>query len=304
MIPPSHSIPNIVDTFLLRGSAAGQATPADLLLEIPHGATDTSDFHELAEKLRSPLPEGLSDFFHVNTDVGAFEVALRAAELFVEQNPNRSAAVLRCRIPRTFIDCNRKIDSSPEAFKEGGVTPGLMPWVTDSADLELLHGRYQGYISAVREARESLASDGAMALLHTYSPWTVDVQVDEDIVKNLRRAYEPKVRETWPMRPEFDIISRDMEGNDHAPGPVVEELRSQLNEQNWSLANSDTYPIHPSTMAWDHIVALPGRALCLEVRRDLLADPFDPFVQMNICSKKVEPIALALAHSLRKWWQS
>lgn len=303
MISPTHSIPNIAETYSLRGPAADPASPTDLLFEIPHGATDTADFLELAEKIESPLPRDLSDFFHVNTDVGAFEVAHRAAELYVEENPHRSAVILRSRIPRTFIDVNRRIDSSAQAFKEGGVTPGLMPWVSAAADLELLRHRYGQYIDAVRKARQALSPQGAMVLLHTYSPYTVAVEVDENIVENLRRAYEPELRKTWPVRPEFDIICRDAEGNDHAPRPVVDDLRRRLHAQGWPLAESATYPIHPSTMAWDHIMALPGRALCLEVRRDLLADPFDPFVQMNICSQKVEPIAAALAGSLQHWWR-
>ncbi len=302
MKPPTHCIRDILDLHVFDGTDTDASAPVDLLIEVPHGATKTEDFRSFKEELDGPHPEGLCDFFHVNTDVGAFEVAAATARRFVEAHPTRRAEVLRCRIPRTFIDCNRRIELSKDAFKEGGVTPGLMPWVQTPADMALLRERYEAYTSFVQSARERLAPAGAVVILHTYAPRTVDVEVDENIVDSLRRAYEPEFWNTWPLRPEFDVICHDLDGNDHGPRPVIEALRKNLDELGWPLEESATYPLHPSTLAWDHVIALPGRALCLEVRRDLLADPFDPFNEMNICSEKVEPIAEALARSLSPWW--
>ena len=299
--PRSHHIPGILDTHVFDGTDADSSAPAELLIEVPHGATKSEDFHSLADKLDGPHPPDLCDFFHVNTDVGAFEVAAATARRFVEAHPTRRAKVLRCRIPRTFIDCNRRIDLSKDAFKEGGVTPGLMPWVQAPGDMALLRERYEAYISTVTSAREELPDNGAVVILHTYAPRTVDVDVDENIVDSLRHAYEPDVFETWPLRPEFDVICHDLDGNDHGPRHVIDALRGELGKLGWPLEESATYPLHPSTLAWDHVVALPGRALCVEVRRDLLADPFDPFHEMNVCPQKVEPIAGALARSLSPW---
>jgi hypothetical protein len=70
---PVSSIPEILDVISVRGPAASSAP--DLLIEIPHGATRTADFQTLANQLRSPLPADLVDFFHVNTDTGAPELA-------------------------------------------------------------------------------------------------------------------------------------------------------------------------------------------------------------------------------------
>jgi hypothetical protein len=231
----------------------------------------------------------------VNTDAGAPELGLAIAKRFVEVEPARSALVLRCRIPRTFIDCNRRIDAAPEDFKAGKVTPGLMPWITTDADRELLRGLYDRYVGAVRDAvREA----SAVLLLHTYAPRTVDVEVDANIGPNLRRAYQPDVEPTWPLRPEIDVISRGVDGTDYAPTAVVAALREQLP----GVADSATYPLHPSTLAWDHVMALPGRALCVEVRRDLLADPFEPFVQMKIGTEKVDRLVEPFVRALRHWW--
>ncbi|MEZ4359198.1 MAG: N-formylglutamate amidohydrolase [Kofleriaceae bacterium] len=296
------SLPGVVDVELVRGAAAPAGAPADLLLEVPHGATATVDYTALAAQLTSPLPADLVDFFHVNTDAGAPELALATARAFVAAEPARAAVIARCRVPRTLIDCNRRIDAAPEEFRAGKVTPGLPPWITSAEDRALLRDRYDRYVATVDALAAALAPDGAMLLLHSYAPRSVDVEVDHAIVENLRRAYLPEIEPTWPLRPELDVISRDPEGTDHAPPAVVAALRAGLAAQGRALADSATYPLHASTLAWRRVTELPGRALCLEVRRDLLADPFDPFAQMNIGEAKVAQLAEILAAALRAWW--
>ncbi len=296
------SIPGVVDVHVVRGSRAPADAPPDLVIEIPHGATETVDFTRLAAQLTSPLPAGLDDFFHVNTDAGAPELGLAIAERVVADAPERVAVVLRCRIPRTFIDCNRRIDASPDDFKAGKVTPGLMPWITTDEDRALLRSAYDRYVETVHSATAAMGAAGAMLLLHTYAPRTVDVEVDHDIGPKLRRAYQPDVEPTWPLRPAIDVISRALDGTDHAPTAVVAALREHLAPLGIEVAGGETYPLHPSTLAWDHVVTRPGRALCVEVRRDLLADPFTPFAQMTIGAAKVEKLAGPFASALRRWW--
>ncbi|MEO8702941.1 MAG: hypothetical protein ABI867_23045 [Kofleriaceae bacterium] len=293
-----ESIPGVVDIELIRGARAGATL--DLVIEIPHGATRTADFTALAARLSSPLPDGLVDFFHVNTDAGAPELGLETAKRFIAAEPTRSVAVLRCQIPRTFIDCNRRMDASPADFKEGKLTPGLMPWIVSPEDRGLLRAAYDRYVGAVHAASARLAPDGAMLLLHTYAPRSVGVEVGPDIVTQLRAAYRPEVEPTWPLRPELDVIGRTLDGTNHAPTAVVEALRAGVAPL--AIAESATYPLHDSTLAWDHVMAHPGRALCLEVRRDLLADPFEPFAQMTISAAKVARLAGPLAAALQHWW--
>ena len=295
------SIPDIVDVDLVRGSRAS-GDELDLVIEIPHGATRTEDYTRLAARLTSELPDNLVDFFHVNTDAGAPELAKATADRFVADEPTRVVAILRCRIPRTFIDCNRQIDASPEDFKAGKVSPGLMPWITTAEDRALLRAAYEQYVAVVRQATARLSPTGAMLLLHTYAPRTVDVEVDANIGPSLRRAYEPDKEPTWPLRPEVDVISKTLEGVDHAPAAVVEALRAELAVIDIPVATSATYPMHPSTLAYDHVMARPGRALCVEVRRDLLADPFTPFEQMTIGPAKIARLVGPFASALRRWW--
>ena len=301
MVLPS-SIAEVVDVVVVRGALARPDAAPDLLVEIPHGATRTADFDAVASRLASPLPAALVDFFHVNTDAGAPELAVAVAERLVALDPARTAVILRCRVPRTFMDCNRRIDASPEDFKAGKVTPGLMPWVTHPDDRALLRGRYDAYLGAVRAAVAATMPAGAMLMLHTYAPRSVDVEVDADIVTNLRRAYEPDVEPTWPLRPEVDLIGRALDGASHLPGPVVDALRAGLAAAGVAAADGETYPLHPSTLAWDHATAWPGRTLCMEVRRDLVADPFEPFAQMRIGAEKVARLAAPIADALRRFW--
>lgn len=296
------SIPDILDVHLLHGEHARPGAPPDLIVEVPHGATTTADFTSLAAQLESPLPASLIDFFYVNTDAGAPELALAVARRFTAAAPARTAAVLRCRVPRTFIDCNRRIDASPAEFREGKVTPGIPPWITAAADRALLRERYDAYVGAVRAAIDLRAPGGALLLLHSYAPRSVDVEVDQDIVQKLRHAWQPDVAPTWPLRPEVDIIGRDVDGTSHAPEAVVSALREALAARGIAAGDSATYPLHPSTLAWDHARRLPGRALCIEVRRDLLADPFDPFAEMRIGPDQVERLAEPLAAALQAWW--
>jgi len=289
--------PRLADTPVVERLTFGAAapTPPSLLIEVPHGATRTLDYRRVEAHLRSPLPDNLVDFFHVNTDAGAPELAVAVAQRFVADRPGSRAVVLRCLIPRTFIDCNRRLDASPEAFRAGKVTPGLMPWITHEDDREALMALHARYVAAVLAEAASLGDTGALLLLHTYAPRSVDVSVDADIVPNLRRAYLPEVVETWPLRPAVDVIHRDLEGVPHAPPAVLAALRDGLAAVGVAVADGATYPLHPSTLAWDHVRRHPGRTLCVEVRRDLVAAPFSPFEEMVIDPALVERFAGPLA---------
>lgn len=303
---PPASIPGILDVTVVRGAHAAPGAPPDLVIEVPHGATATADFTAAAAPLTSRLPSDLVAFFHVNTDAGAPELATAIAHRVVDDDPARSVVVVRCRIPRTFIDCNRRIDVIPGApagtTATGKLTPGLMPWITTGEDRAHLVAAHQRYVACVHQATAELAGDGAVLLLHSYAPRTVDVEVDLDIVASLRRAYHPDRVASWPLRPEVDVIGRAPDGTDHAPAGVVAALRAELAALGIPVADSATYPLHHGTLAWDHVAARPGRVLCVEVRRDLLAEPFEPFAEMQISPAKVDRLAGPLARAVARWW--
>lgn len=308
------SIPKVADLAWHRGTAAAKGAAPDLVLEVPHGATQAAHFDALRAELQGAYPEDLKDFFFVNTDVGAPEVAERVAALVVEAEPARTALVIRCRLPRTFVDCNRLIDPKAAATtsKAGEMTPGIVGYVKDPRDLALLLERHAQYRRLVEQAFEAACGAGGAGahaardgrgegvMVHSYAPRSIDVAVDEKIVERLREAYRPEQIGRWPLRHEVDLITRTPDGALLASERLVERVRAGYRRIGIEIGENASYGMHPSTTA--HALALkhPGRTLCLELRRDLLARAFTPFAEMQMDPAKVERMARPLAEALRR----
>jgi hypothetical protein len=302
MSAPVSSIPGVCDARLVRGAASLDGAPPDLLVEVPHGATRARHFEQLRAQLRGEFPKDLDAFFHVNTDAGAPEYGLALAERLVQEEPARTVLVLSSEIPRTFIDCNRVLDLSPADFKAGKVTPGLPPYVRDERDLRLLRERYDAWVAASEAAWRWCGDAGGLGLMaHSYAPRSVDVEVDDDIVKSLRRAYQPEVERTWPLRPPVDLIARDPDGAIVAE-PLVRRLVAEFAADGFEASISATYPLHPSTLAFHHARRYQPRVVCVEVRRDLLVEEFVPFVELQSSPAKVARVVAPLARALRAAW--
>jgi hypothetical protein len=287
-----RSIPDVCEVAFVRGAAA--QTEPGLLLEVPHGATRAEHFDALRRALVGSYPEDLRDFFFVNTDVGAPELALRVALAVVAADPARSVALLRSLIPRTFVDCNRVIGSSAS-----GMTPGVHAWVREPRDLELLLARHGAYRTLAESLYAGVCGRGGLALmLHSYAPRSIDVPVDERIVERLREAYRPETIGSWPLRAEVDLIADDPQGRTLASEALVREVRRELLAAGLEVARCGSYALHPSTLAHAFATRYPGRTLCLEVRRDLLVEEFTPFAEMQADAAKLERIALPLARAV------
>lgn len=296
-----RSIPGVCDVTYLRGAAASVTSAPDVLLEVPHGATKAAHFMALRSELHGPFPEGLQDFFFVNTDVGAPEVALRVAERVVEAEPKRCALVVRCRIPRTFIDCNRVIDADtkPSASAAGAMTPGIANYVRDPDDFRLLVGRHSEYRVLVERAYEQVCGAGGTALMvHSYAPKNIDVPVDERIVERLREAYAPEVYPKWTLRAEVDLITNAPDGRLLASAALVARVTGGFTREGFEVARNGAYSLHPSSMGAVHAARYPERTLCIEMRRDLLAREFTPFGEMTIDAAKSDRMAAVLAEAI------
>ncbi len=282
----------------LRGAAANPLAPPDLLLEVSHGATRASHFTELRAALRGQYAADLQDFFFVNTDVGAPELAREVAARVIALQPRRTALVVRCLLPRTFVDCNRRIDSTtlPAATAAGAMTPGLPPWIQDEYDRSLLLARYGVYRDTVAAAFAEVCGSGGFGLcVHTYAPRSIEVPVDRDIVAHLHAAYAADRIGSWPLRPAVDLITHDPDGCEHADPKLVQRARTEFTAAGLDVQQNGAYSLHPSTLAHFFAVAYPGRTLCLEVRRDLLVTEFTPFREMLTDPARVARIALPLA---------
>lgn len=278
-----RSHPGVCAVEYLRGASADPAAPPDLLLEVAHGATLAAHFTDLRAALRGEYPADLQDFFFVNTDVGAPEVARAVAARVVATQPRRTAVVVRCLLPRTFVDCNRTIDATTVAAPsaKGAVTPGLMPWVVDPADRQLLLDRYSIYRATVEAAFAEVCGNGGLGLcVHTYAPRSVDVAVDHQVAANLRAAYAADKIGGWPMRAGVDLITHDPDGRELAASSLAKRAQSEFTSAGFDVQRNGAYSLHPVTLAHTFATRYPGRTMCLEIRRDLLVREFTPFREM------------------------
>jgi len=297
-----RSVPGVCHVdHVTRGDAVTDAAP-DLLIELPHGATRTADFERVRRRLISDLPEDLSAFFYVNTDVGSYECAREVAKPLVgaasRHSIFRKVLILRSLIPRTFVDCNRVIERDDAIG--GQMTPAFPDYVSAPEDRELLQGRHATYQAVAQAAYERTCGGGGMGLqIHTYAPRSVEIdRIDASIVDALRRAYEPAVFETWKRRPDVDIISEASDGTLLAPPSLVDALKRAYAGIGVDVQENATYSLHPETMGYRYSAQFAGRVLCIEINRELLADPFSPFEEMRIGPQKTRRMARPIAQAL------
>lgn len=294
------SVPHVCDVEIL--ATRGAEGPPDLLVEVPHGASRRSDFDTWRARLVTDLPNDLVDYFYVNTDVGAYEIARRACERIVARaSAPRSAVILRCLVPRTFIDTNRVVEAAREP---GGLTAALGEYIRAPEDVERLVAAHRAYHDVAGGLYDAVCGASGLALnAHTYAPRSISIETfDEGIGRALRDAYRPETYAGWPVRPEVEVIADDPDGRRLAPPSLLDRLTARYGETGLTLAVSETYTLHPASMGHRYAARHRGRVLCLEIRRDLVADPFSPFEEMRIGDAKVdrlaEPLARAFADEL------
>lgn len=298
MTDVNSSRPGVCDVVLVRGAAADPAAPPDLLLEVPHGATRSEHFTALRSRLRGDYAANLHDFFCVNTDVGAPELAIAIAQRVVAARPRTAAVVLRCLLPRTFVDCNRRIapDSVAMTSRAGEPTPGLPPWIADPDDRRTLLAAYFSYRDLATATFGAVCGSGGLGLcVHTYAPRSVDVPVDADIVASLHAAYAPERVGTWALRPSVDLITQDPDGRELAAPELAAGVERELRAIGLDVAQNGAYSLHPVTLAYEFATRFPRQTLCFEVRRDLLVPEFTPFREMLPDPAKVEGVAAPFA---------
>ena len=105
------------------------------LIELPHGATRGAHFEALRGRLRDDYPDDLEQFFFVNTDVGGPECADEIARRLAQRG--HGVLVVRCLLPRTFVDCNRIVGNG---LRGDEMTPPVPWFVKDEVDIALLLG--------------------------------------------------------------------------------------------------------------------------------------------------------------------
>lgn len=300
------SAPSIADVIVLRGADCDADTTPMLLVEVPHGADRLADYNALAARLRGPLPANLHHFFHVNTDVGAWQLGERVARDWLAAHPTRAALLVRCLIPRTFIDCNR-IPALPGGdLSAGGMTAGIPAYITDDGDIALLIDLHAQYAALAEAAFAAVCDAGGLALVpHSYAPRSVGItSIGLDIVDQLHACYQPDVFSTWPLRAEIDLLTRDAQGVSYAP-PGAEALAvASYTRAGYTPVVNGTYHLHPATLGFQWCTRWPGQVLTFEVRRDLIVQSWDPFVEMQADPSRTSALATPLVEVLTALTQS
>lgn len=304
-----QSIEDVVRVHHRVGAEGDADAVPDVLIEVPHAADRRAQFDGLAARLSGPFPERLHEFFHLNTDVGAWALAEAMAERWVQRRPSSHVLMVECLVPRTFVDCNRRVDFSSDAEDLGrelaraGLTEAIAPYVTDPADRALLTEMLQGYVRTADAAYALVCTGGGLAINpHTYGPRSVPIErIDENIVSELRRVHEPEVYAASPLRPHVDVIARDREGRSYAPEGMIDAVAAALRPLGLVVEDSVTYQLHPVTQGWRHSTRYAGRMFGFEVRRDLLC-AWMPFAEQEIDAPRLEAIAGALVEGIDAAW--
>jgi hypothetical protein len=281
----------VADVLIVRGTAAPLDALATVIIEVPHGADRAAHYFDLARTLEGPLPDQLEHFFFVNTDVGAWQLACEIARQLTEADASRVVELIRCLIPRTLIDTNRIPGGGGEgSLRQGGMTPGLPPYIEHPTDQARLAALHRTYIDGVKDRLDAVCGAGGVALIpHTYGPVTMGIErVDADIVTNLHWALAPERAESWPLRPEVDVIHATSDGESHGSVDALVALVRGYEALGIQVVENATYHMHPSTMGFVWSVRHPGHVLSWEVRRDLLVETWTPFAEMQ-----VDPVAVA-----------
>lgn len=296
-----RAIPGVIDVELLVGRAATRDTVPTLLVEVPHGADRTADYERVRARMVGELPADLHCFFHINTDVGAWDYGRRTAELVLDEEPVRTALLLRSRIPRTLVDCNRPAGHAGGDLTKGGLTAGVPAYVTHEQDRAFLLDIHRQYVDVVREAFALVcgAQRGLALIPHTYGPRTLGIQsVGADIVEQLRWACAPERESTWPLRADVDLLTRDGDKQEWSPPGIEEKLLTAFRAAGLEPKANNTYYLHPSSLGHTWATMYRGQVLCLEVRRDHLVERWMPFEEMNTVPEKAERFARVLAPAL------
>ena len=266
--------------------------PPKLFIELPHGAVHREEYTRFADKIPN-LPQDLIEFFFVNTDIGTPELGRAIANVLQD---SMGIIILRSKIPRTFIDCNRMLSLSEEEYRAGKVTPAIPSYVAASEQTWLIecHKRYS---EKAMELYDQVCGAGGFALmLHSYAPKSVGIDIIEaDIVERLHWAYEPEIYKTWPVRPEIDIIAKTKDNVFLCNQERMFQIKHLFEKEGFHVGISETYPMHPATTAYLYAQKYPSQTLCIEVRRDILMQEFIPFRELICNSTNID----LLAHCIR-----
>ena len=294
----SFNLPTLEDSNLFETTRTRKQPK--LLIELPHGATTIAQYKAIAQHL--PLiSDNFIEFYFTNTDIGSPEIA----RTMYEELQSVGVCILRSLIPRTFIDCNRVLGLNQAQYREAKVTPGIPSYVPQQYHpwLRELHHRY---VTQANELYKDICAAGGIALmLHSYAPKSVGIStVDKDIVKKLHWAYSEPQYSSWPFRPEIDLIATTQQNVTLSHPELLKKLTLSYQKSGFTVGQSQTYPMHPSTSAYKFAQHYLGQTVCVEFRRDLLVERFLPCQPMTINKNSIVRIAKPFIETLKQFFSN
>ncbi len=297
------NIESVVNVHHVVGSDAAPDAVPDVLVEVPHAADRRAHYDALHAQLEGPFPDRLHEFFHVNTDVGAWALGLAMARHWVVRRPRSHVVLLECLIPRTFVDCNRRVDLDQEEFVRTGLSQAIPTYVTSSADRRRLTELHAAYVELADAAYAEICGRGGLGINpHTYGPRSLPIgRVDETIVAELRAAHEPEVYAASTLRPHVDVIGRDQQGREYVPPGSTAAVADALRPLGIVVEDSKTYQLHPVTQGWRFATRHDLQVFGFEVRRDLVC-AWSPFAEQEIDEPRVNALARAFVEGLDAAW--
>ena len=103
------------------------------------------------------------------------------------------------------------------------------------------------------------------------------------------------------MRPEVDLLTRDLQGKTWAPMSLVNDVATGLAAIGLDVQQSKTYALHPATQAWRWSSAHADQTLCIEIRRDVLVRRFALLEPMQSDLEKVAAVSKPIATAIDSW---
>ena len=145
----------------------------------------------------------------------------------------------------------------------------------------------------------SVCGSGGLALnLHTYAPISLQPQEGRHIADVMKEAYTTDAYHRYPLRPIVELITQPPGEPPLAPRELVDGIKAAYAGVGIQVCENDPFTLHPSTTAYMFSKAYPQQMLLMEISRARLAEPFDPFVEMNIAPKRVAEMTAPLARAV------
>ena len=101
----------------------------------------------------------------------------------------------------------------------------------------------------------------------------------------------------------MDFIHQTPNGESLDHTVLRQNMTTHLEAAGLCVAQGDSYQLHPATTAYGWSEKYRSKTVCIEVRRDLLMQQFEPFAEMEVDVEQLASIATAMAYGIMETLQ-